>query len=408
MKRARSIAEIELFMRLRPCQCGSTDVSTLTESLTVGSSAVQRRYSGACPNCGRAREFELETPRPLPDPLPDKLGPGASTLLTGEELDRAAAAADAKISANPGALDPDAYYRSVGALNDAITFNNEALELLTGGARAAAEARRPRLVRKREQHVMVAEQMSAAYEAPQQVRITREMLRAHKGWLDRNRVGEGRIDIHNARFNRQSIGAVLLVAARFEDCDLAGVRLDAAECNDITLIRCRLGKANLHMSVFDGATVQDCDLVGSVLALSRMRNASINGGDWARINGDRFHLAGSAVSGVSFQGARLVSSNLDEAVFTDCDFRGANLGANPSFADKATARRTRFVRCDLRDTRFSGRRLDDTVFESCRFHKTRGAPKLVGGLTITAPDLSKAGDGSDIRDAAAVRALWGV
>ena len=66
---------------------------------------------------------------------------------------------------------------------------------------------------------------------------------------------------------------------------------------------------------------------------------------------------------------------------------------------------TIFVRCDLRDTQWVGRRLHNVMLSECKLHGVRGRPKLEG-LTFVEPDLSPEGDGSFIGTADEARALW--
>jgi uncharacterized protein YjbI with pentapeptide repeats len=402
------MSELTLYMRLRPCDCGSTETSSLSPSLTEREGTTERHYAGRCLDCGRGRSFAFETPDPLPEPVADKLGPGASPLFSAEELEAVAVQAHEAIAPGPGALNPQAYFASLSALHEAIKCTNEALELLRGAARDAALTRRDDLEAKRAQHVAVHERIVSAWEAPERVRIDRELLRVHKAWLGAERTGPGRLVFRNKRLAGQRIGAVNLGGARFEACNLDEVELSMAMCHGIELVACEVNAANLHMSEFDEGLLENCRLRSSSLALGRMRRARVQGGDWSNAHCDRLHLTDSRLTGVRLARLRLISAPLDGAVFTDCDFREANLGVNPQFADKATTTKTRFVGCDFRGANFAGRRLQDTVFERCRFHGVHGAPKIEGPLTIIAPDLSEAGDGSEVGDAADVRALWGV
>ncbi|HSJ64426.1 MAG TPA: pentapeptide repeat-containing protein, partial [Gemmatimonadaceae bacterium] len=62
---------------------------------------------------------------------------------------------------------------------------------------------------------------------------------------------------------------------------------------------------------------------------------------------------------------------------------------------------------DLRGANFEGRRLRDTSFINCKFAGVRGKPEIQGNYTVERADFSPAGDGSDVRGADAVHAIWG-
>jgi hypothetical protein len=57
----RTYNEAILYIRLRPCGCGETEVGWEHVELTLDG-APARYFSGACENCGRPREFTLAMP----------------------------------------------------------------------------------------------------------------------------------------------------------------------------------------------------------------------------------------------------------------------------------------------------------------------------------------------------------
>jgi hypothetical protein len=58
---ARTFNEAILYIRLRPCGCGETEVGWAHVPLTLDD-APARYFHGACENCGRTREFTLAMP----------------------------------------------------------------------------------------------------------------------------------------------------------------------------------------------------------------------------------------------------------------------------------------------------------------------------------------------------------
>jgi hypothetical protein len=58
---ARTYNEAILFIRLRPCGCGEMEADWQDVALTL-SGQPARYFTGACPNCGRSREFTIAMP----------------------------------------------------------------------------------------------------------------------------------------------------------------------------------------------------------------------------------------------------------------------------------------------------------------------------------------------------------
>jgi hypothetical protein len=58
---ARTFDEAYLYMELRPCVCGEPEFDKTTASVIEDQTTVHR-YSGNCPNCGRARQFTFRMP----------------------------------------------------------------------------------------------------------------------------------------------------------------------------------------------------------------------------------------------------------------------------------------------------------------------------------------------------------
>ena len=185
------------------------------------------------------------------------------------------------------------------------------------------------------------------------------------------------IDLH-----RLEIPRVRLVGAKLVDVRMSGAILDAADLGAAHLVRCQLDACALASAVFDRITLDGCDLARSAFSRS----------SWQ----------GAAARTCSFAGADLVDTRLDLATFSDCSFRGANLATR---GRGAAMRGSRFVRCDLRETDWSGRDLSGVTFIACAFYGAHGAP-TIGNVVIEGPDLSASADGSQLGGRGDVVARW--
>ncbi len=237
--------------------------------------------------------------------------------------------------------------------------------------------------------------------------LDKEVLRAHNAWLRADRSGPGRLVREGRDLSDAMISGVRMTAARFEECDLSRAYVELSEAEDIELIRCVLAEANLTGVNACGATIEGTNFVGIQAAHLELDNANIDGADFTDADMARCDIIGAIVRNTSFRNANLTEASLSRTRFIDCDFREADLtwfGEPPRAGD---ATQTRFVRCDLRGAYVKGRRLNGTVFESCGFAGTSGAPLIEGPYSVSAPDFSVDFDGSDIRSSQEVFSLWG-
>jgi hypothetical protein len=72
---ARTSVEAHLYMDLNPCVCGEAQFDRQSTML-AGPDGMLQRYTGACPACGRAREFLFRLPEEIlmPGPGPVRFG----------------------------------------------------------------------------------------------------------------------------------------------------------------------------------------------------------------------------------------------------------------------------------------------------------------------------------------------
>jgi hypothetical protein len=156
--------------------------------------------------------------------------------------------------------------------------------------------------------------------------------------------------------------------------------LDESRWAKLRVVAADLREASCRAAVFDGARLHGCDLSRANLHASSWRGADVV----------RSKLSAAVLS----------DAVLDDARFVDCDLSGADLAAT-----HATARNTRFVRCDLRVSSWRSRVVHDAQLVDCKLWGTFGAPR-VEQVTIERPDVSTNGDGSRIASADHVLALW--
>ena len=233
--------------------------------------------------------------------------------------------------------------------------------------------------------------------------LSSRALDAHLQWARRGRVGDGRLEIANV--------------------DGAGVKLGAQDMSGALLKDVILNRADVSFSIFDRAELTRVRMVEADLKVARSSARGSCGATSGRHSragqvrrrGDRrrairsrlprpLPVAASPCPGREFCDADFANSALDEAVFIDCDLRGANLALRKDLLGTTTL--TRFERCDLRDTRWEGRDIDGAVFIDCRFHGASGRPARIAGVRIEWPDISPDGDGSVIGRDDDVLSLW--
>ena len=169
------------------------------------------------------------------------------------------------------------------------------------------------------------------------------------------------------------------------DVDASDRELGLATLCHLFLLRVRFARSGLVGACFDDVVLDECYLNCAMANSSRWNSAQL--------------------SNCQLIGCDLSDAILSYAHFTDCDLRGADLGALRC-PDSEGIGGAMFIRCDLRDTQWAGRRLNNVVLFECKLHGARGQP-ILDGTTIVKPDLSRDGDGSYIGTGDEVRALWG-
>jgi uncharacterized protein YjbI with pentapeptide repeats len=187
------------------------------------------------------------------------------------------------------------------------------------------------------------------------------------------------LDLSGLALSRISLrGAILAdIVARRADCE-------AADARATRWLRCQLDDSSLAMAVFAGSRLDDCDLTRADLTSTSWHRATLSHCTLARTS--------------------LVDARLERAVLVDCDLRGADLriARSPEVASLAGAQ---LIRCDLRDTRWSGRDLGGATLVDCKLFGAHGAPALAG-VAVEAADVSRLADGSRRAAQSDVVAAW--
>jgi uncharacterized protein YjbI with pentapeptide repeats len=431
----RSIVEMRFAVGLYPCTgCGSRDLG----ALELRGGGPVRIFSGPCPRCRTTREVRFRVtrePGTLPSPVRFELGGAAPSAIIKpiqlvEEHDRLVP----RIQGEPETLAPAAWRANLELVDRAVTCLVELAKFIPAGSdtipdaaldaasRADKKARPEKYTRvpiehDRARHLAVIARHDAdgprifALEAAASPRpatrgeLSSRTLEAHLQWVKRGRTGDGRLDIAHVDVTGVKIGAKDLSGARLD-----GVILDRADASFSTFERAELvdvsaAQTNLGSCSFVDARLVRCDLIGANLALGKLDDAVLGGGRFDRAYLDRCLWRRTRADGASFRDADFGNAALDEAMFVDCDLRGASFSLRTKGV-LGTTTRTRFERCDLRDTQWAGRDLDGTVFVDCKLHGTSGQPGRVAGVRVERPDLSAAGDGRTIGRDEDVFALW--
>jgi uncharacterized protein YjbI with pentapeptide repeats len=201
--------------------------------------------------------------------------------------------------------------------------------------------------------------------------------------------GDGVIDASSTILDELDLDGLQLARMALRQAEVTrvsaqGARLDWIDAVGANIVQCRFETASMAMAILDDVMLEDCDL--------------------SRINLQRASLRGANMVRCRAGGSVLADTRLNHAVFTDCDLRGADFSVRRA-ASILTVVGARFVRCDLRETNWSGRCLNDVSFIDCKFYGAHGAPQLES-VTIVHPDLSRDADGTEIRTVIDVVAGW--
>lgn len=224
----------------------------------------------------------------------------------------------------------------------------------------------------------------------------------HAKWLGNDRTGGGRLSVLGRDLSGQRGSGSTIAGARFDRSTLDRMDLGSADAQDIEVVDSSAVSVNLARADLTGARFERVRMTEADLRLADLEGARFGGCDLGGALLDRAILDGVVAEATSFRAAQLGDARLDGARFVECDFRDADLSrVDPVLTKLGTATGAVFERCDFRGAKLAGRRLQDAVFDRCRWHGATGRPVMEGPVRVIAPDFSAAGDGSDVRDEAA-------
>jgi uncharacterized protein YjbI with pentapeptide repeats len=413
--RARSAAEIAVWFEHHPCErCGTVMEEREFDqaSTRLPGGGAQRTYVAACKQCGNDRRVDIEVPATWPALEVGEIGGDQpSQMFTADELLALAERAAAGVPDQPAGLDRERFFASNAKVAQALRFLREARKF-PGYQRPDIDRRIDELQRQRQRYSALAASMSgpgnSGGRTPAATGFSRALLDAHKQWLARGRTGAGRMVLDGASLGGLKLGSVKLGGARLTRVTLDGATMDFCNLAGAELIDCSAVQTNFSHSILDGALLQRCRFERAALGLCDLVDTRIEGGSFRGAGADRGKWQRVTASGADFRDVRFGDAILDGSRFEGCDFRDADLGRiTPALREITSTFNTSFIRCDLRGARLEGRRLDGTRFIDCKLAGVVGKPVIEGNYVVERPDFSASGDGSDVRTAAAVQALWG-
>jgi uncharacterized protein YjbI with pentapeptide repeats len=198
---------------------------------------------------------------------------------------------------------------------------------------------------------------------------------------------------------------MLEAASDLLDRDLDGATIDNIDVSGRVVTGLRAKGATLRITNARDARFAGCDLDACELSYSSFDATKIEQCRFERSNLEATSWHSAQATSCSFADASLVDACLDNAVLRDCDFRGADLSVIESTLPDGVVR-LKFLTCDLRNTRWSGRSLEGAQMFECKLHGAHGTPITIDSIEIVRPDLSELGDRSLIGSAGDVFDLW--
>lgn len=234
--------------------------------------------------------------------------------------------------------------------------------------------------------------------------FSRASITLHAAWLG-DKPGGQRLQVTGVDATGRHVSAVDLTGATFTDVTLDRADLSFTRFHGATFTNVRARGAGCESTMLAGTTLTHCNFTAAGMPIARLGDSTIDDCTFAGADLQRTSWYRAKVARTSLADTTLTDAALDSAEFTDCDFRGADLGIVKEGL-LGTAMDAVFVRCDLRNTNWQGRALFRVRFIDCKLAGARGAARPEE-VVIERPDLSAAGDGSQIGTERDVFALWG-
>lgn len=138
LRLARTNEEAHLYMDLHPCECGELRFPRSSSVIHTDDGDLASRYTGACPQDGRPREFTFRMPQlTTPPPVDGTVlygGDEPSELLDPGEWLSVADAYARNVPADTAALNSDGLARAKAMLTRAAAAVDEVLKFIPAGA----------------------------------------------------------------------------------------------------------------------------------------------------------------------------------------------------------------------------------------------------------------------------------
>ncbi|MET8148606.1 hypothetical protein ACIBSW_35235 [Actinoplanes sp. NPDC049668] len=129
---SRTSAEAHLYLELHSCDCGERSFGPDSAVVVLDDGDLGRRYTGACPRCGRDREFTFRLPADPTPPsatgfsfggsAPSELIDPGEWLAVSDEYAAQAPAETAGLSADQSRHAGAVLARAVAALDEVLKF----------------------------------------------------------------------------------------------------------------------------------------------------------------------------------------------------------------------------------------------------------------------------------------------
>ena len=304
------------------------------------------------------------------------------------------------------------------ARNAGVEVPHVEAQLADPALRAKLEAAEAKL---REAYVRFAHEMPPAQPADEdtRARVRREVADAHAAGesfrgRDLTGVSLAGMDLRGADFRDALLEAADLTGADLRSGDLSGAvlaradltranlkgaKLPGANLGRARLVRARAENADLSRATLYEADLSDADLTGANLTGADLAEASLRNTSFCDVSAPGTNFLGSDLSELDFAGADLTKCNFLEVVVTGVSFAGATLtsavflgtkGSGAVFRD-ATLTNLRVVQeCVFEDADFRGAQLGAATLRG-----TRLAGSDFTGAQMDGADLSEC----DLRDA---------
>lgn len=375
MKGARTSAEMRFVAKLEACpSCGVHELGTL--QILRGDGVIFMKWD--CPRCRTARTVAVPVEgNPLLAPVPARfeLGEGPSEIISAETFLDELTKAMARVPEDPSTLAPAEWEAGFDAAIYAMTCVTELLKMPSSGSTTKLEADRDRMnaaverfIADRPRHTIDV----TRHAPPDPIgKIDRASLLAHRDWVARGGIGEGRLVLRNQRVAGERYGNIQATSADIADSAFRNVDMSWARLDKTKLTRCVFDGADLA-----GGTVADAVITGGSWRRARLAalyftNARVRETDFSESDLERALFWDARVSDAIFDGVRFGNARFDRAVFERCRFRGASF-AKILDTPEPTSKGAQFIDCDFTDTDWTGRNVEDTTFVRCEFQGARG------------------------------------